>query len=327
MTWRVWARITGPKLPAEAVWIGAARVGPAPGEYRPPSPVQLNVKWADGEQSEYTTTSPRVAVTSDCWIIVEGVEARDNWAAISQVEEREIPAVVAALSAGRPEGAYRVELVGADNGAEGFGVSPTVSTTALPKSNLGSYEVIEAKTRMALLLDHPSLTTAAELLYRGIRYSDMVAGPLSSAAAILAFYQVVESLATLIPWTPAEDYEVQRAQVVKVLRDKLARLGAVKKQAAAIEEARNNLARLDARFGSLRIEHAAETFGINEAWIIRARELGKLRNRSLGHAARLPSVAVLAEWDRVDGTEPFSAYGLASVMLAAEFAHLSIPPT
>lgn len=328
MSWRVWARITGPSLPATPLRLGNSVVGPAPTGYRPPNvPPPLSLAWPENEFNYFTATAPQLIVSSHCWIIVEGVGGVNEDAAKIWVEENEIPAIVAALSAGQGGQAYRVQIVGADNGNDGYAVSPVIATVGQPNAELEPAELQHAKERVTLTLANKTLATATKLFYRGLRYEDLTAGALSMAASTLAFYQTIEACAKLVAWAPAEDYDKQRAEVVARLRKALGAHTATKKQASAVRTANTALDRLDARFVSLRIEHAARVLDLGAEWVNRERELGKLRNNRLGHPSELPAISELAGWTRTDVDQSLSAYGLASTMLAASFRYLSVSAT
>jgi hypothetical protein len=326
MVWRVWARIAGPRLPLSDVRIGRAMIGPGPKGYRPPGETVPSLSWAEEDLNFYSAVAPRMSVTSDCWIVIEGVVAADSWQAIAAVEEADVPLIVTALSAGSSENAYRVEMVGADDGADGYGISPVVATLANDKVGLTDAEIANTKARVTVLTNNRDLKTASGLLYRGLRYSDFSAGPISMAASILAFYQVIEACARLVPWVPADDYDEQRAVILATLRHQLDAKALVKKQADAVTTASNGLSRLDARFSSLRIEHAASELGLSQEWISRQRDLGKFRNSRLGHASELPSATQMSGWV-ANVAEPASAYALASTMLAASIEYIKIRQT
>jgi hypothetical protein len=316
MVWRVWARITGPRLPFSRVKIGRAWVGPiADGSYRPSGPTPPTLSWSGADYNYFSATAPQISVVSDCWIVVEGVDASDNFRAMRAVEAADIPLIVAALSAGSSGTAYRVQMVGADDGRDGLSDSPTVTTSASEKDELPETEIDKAKKRVAVLDDNKDLRTAATVFYRGLRYADFVAGPITSAASVLAFYQVLEACARVVPWTPAPDYDKQRAAILHTLRDQLASKSLVNKQATAVSQANDKLSRLDAKYMSLRIEHAANELALGKGWIERERDLGKFRNSRLGHASELPPDEQLSEWVNVNVAEPLSAYALASAML------------
>lgn len=319
MEWRVFGRITGPHLPVSRVQIGKATVGPLPTNgYRPPEPIELRVSIPDAASS-FVTSAPTIKVKSDCWIIVERVNAARADHAMEQARVEDMAMVIAALSAGSQDVAYRVEVVGADDGTEGQTFGATSSSTEFLRAELTPAEVTVARSRMALMAGQKDLAVAAKQFDRGLRLSDMTAGELTTSGAILAFFQVLEACSRLVTGTQPEDYDEQRAVIVATLRKALDAKALVKKQADAVEKASGALARLDAKHMSLRIEHAANELGLDQHWIERERELGKFRNSRLGHASTPATLPQMAEWARLDVAEPLSAYGLASTMLAAAF--------
>lgn len=321
MEFRVWTRVTGVNLPFKPFRVGASQVGPVSGGYRPPGYTAPSLSLDSAEQSYFVGTSPRLEVVSDCWILTEGVQAADSWSAMLQVEENELPAILAALSCGREEPTYRVEVVGADDGSNGYGNSPLVSTAFFPNEDLDPDGVEQVKDRVNLTIAHPKLKLAVSLLHRGVKYGDMNAGSLSASASILAMYQVIETLAEIVPWAPAPDHEDKRRQVVVELQRKLDRLTSTSKQVSAIESARDQLRRLDAKFIGLRVTHTAEVLGLGKDWTTRQVALAKLRNTKLGHPAENLPLSILDEWSKLDAKPPLSAYGLASTMLAAAYLH------
>ena len=319
MNWRVWGRITGPHLPVSRVQIGRATVGPLPvSSYRPPEPVALNVSIPDAISS-FVTFAPTIKVESECWILVEGVVASRADYAMERARAEDIAMVVAALSAGSKEAAYRVQVVSADDGTTGQTLSATSSSTEFLRAELTAAELVTARSRMALMEDREDLAVAARQFDRGLRLSDLTAGELTTSAAILAFFQVLEACSRLVPWSRPDDYDDQRAAILATLRNELDAKALIKKKAGAVDKASNALARLDAKYMSLRIEHGAKELGLDQHWIERERELGRFRNSRLGHASNPATLLQMAEWARLDLAEPLIAHGLASTMLAAAF--------
>lgn len=319
-TWRVWARITGPQLPLADVRIGNAILGPGPAGYRPPAPPTAPTLNMVADATFFVATAPTMRVVSDCWVVVADVQAARSDEAIRKASAEEILPLVAALSAGETKNPYRVQTWGVDDGKQGSSLGDPAKTTAFHKEDLDPAKLAEVRARVTLLHTNTRLAVASEVFCRGVQYSDFVAGPPTAASAILAYYQVLEACAGVVPWVQPPDYDNKNAAIAAKLKAALESKTLSKKKAAAIRAASGELDRLDAKYVSLRIEHAAAIFGLEKRWIERSRELGKFRNNKLGHANSLPLPRELSEWED-DGKEG-SAYALASIMLAAAFKYI-----
>lgn len=317
----MWARITGPALPASQVQIGRALVGPVSGTYRPPEPPPPPVSGPSGS-TFFVARGAELEVTSECWAIVHGVEADSDDRAIAHVADEVIPNLLAALSAGYTAYPYRIELVGADNGVEGFGYSAVSSMAFFDAMELSAQRAAEADARSRVISGHPDLALAADLLARGLQYLDLGAVRLSHAAAVLSFYQVLEACSRIVPWDRPETFDADCSRVIRELESALKAKKTRQKRVTAVKHAAVALDRLDAKYTSLRTEHAAATFGLSRDWVDRARALGKFRNTHLGHANELPSWEQLQEWTRVEAEATTSAFAIASTMLGAAIIHV-----
>lgn len=323
--WRVWARITGPALPTSPVQIGRALVGPVSGKYRPPEPPPPPVNGPVGS-TYFVARGAELEVTSECWVLVHGVEADRDDRAIEQVADGVIPNLLAALSAGYAEYPYRIEMVGADNGVEGFGYSAVSSMAFFDVAELSPQRAAEADARSRAISGHPDLVLAADLLARGLQYLDLGAVRLSHAAAVLSFYQVLEACSRVVPWDRPDTFDGDCNRVISELESALKAKKTRQKRVTAVKHAAVALDRLDAKYTSLRIEHAANTFGLGKGWLNRARALGKFRNAHLGHANELPSWEQLQEWTRVEAEATTSAFAIASSMLAGAIIYVQGSP-
>ena len=256
----------------------------------------------------------RVSVHSDCWLIAE-IDASDDDHAHRKAEAEVIPYVVSALSAGVEDGPYRAEVISVRLAGEEFRYSPVAMAYTFEVREITDAEVADAHTRFAGLTSHPNLNDAVAAFYRGINFLDHVSDQ-TTAMAILAFYQTLESASMVVPWSEPSDYDEQREAILSVAKTALNSSKGVRKRAGAIETAHLALSRLAVKFTSLRIAHAAEAFGLSPDWIIRAKQLGKFRNQHLGHGAPPPSKADLAEWAPGSPSRE-SAYAVAANFIAA----------
>lgn len=316
-TWRAWGRLVNGELPDQSVKIGRAIVGPWPIKARPPAaPTGLKAQFPEG-MPHFWTTAPAVHVESECWIVVDGINAGSYDAAVEEFVEREVPIVIAALSAGRAGLRPRFEFVGADDGQEPYVFSSVVGTAAFDPVSVPTAErLAELDARARAIASNDHLRVAAETYQRSIRNFDLTDGALSIAAAMLTAYQVLEACARIATVAPASDLIERQAEVVLRLKKMLSAKTMPAKQVAAIRDAAEALSRLELRFASLRIEYAAAEFGLGAEWIKSARALGKIRNSKLAHAGQLPTLRELSEWTVGGQPGPQGAISVASEMLS-----------
>ncbi len=296
-------------------------VGPGPAGYRPVGPPSGPQLKPVADSTYFTAASPALRVVSDCWVIVPGVRATRSDLAIRKAVAEEIVPLIAALSAGERRNPHRVQVWGVDDGKQGSSFSEAVKIAYYAKEDLPAEKLAVAQARVASLHKNSKLAVASEIFYRGVEYSDFAAGPLTSASSILAFYQVLEACADVVPWMTPADYDEKSAAIAATLKKTLEGKALAKKKAKAIRASNDALNRLDAKYTSLRIEHTASTFGLEKHWIERSRELGKFRNSRLSHPSALPSPSEMNEWEAQNNE--WSAYALASTILAAAFHYVA----
>ena len=315
-TWSVYGKITGPALPTSQVRIGDAIVGPPSAGFSVPDPGALNLEW-HGDVTSYAAHGPRMEIRTDCWVLFENLSLPTMEAAIEHVESVAVPRLVGALSHRSLGAPYRISIVGAGDGEHNYSDGAIIHSAFYEKTALSTEWVTYAHFRAACIGSNDHLSLASELFHRGIRCQDLAAGRLTLAASVLAFYQVLEACARIPPWTPPLSYEQDRARILTTAKANLNRKSTPAKQATTIQTAAVELNRLDNRYGDHRILHAAEHYGLDKAWRSRARDLGKLRNRSLGHASKLASTEDLRRWEVANEQSSESAAAVAATILDA----------
>lgn len=322
-SWRAWARIAGHELPTTTVTLGRALVGPWPLSEKPPEAptgLRANIEGA----VHINMHPPEMKVASECWVIVQGISANGYDEAVGQFMHRDIPPIVAALTAGRPGHPYRVQLVGADDGNEPYVYSaPLGIANFSPVTNLAADRLKEVKDRLATIEGDEHLRLAAELFDRGIRYTDMMAGKSTEASAILAYHQVLEACSRIVAFTPGPDHEDKQAALVRQLTAQLQNRTKTNKLVAEIRKFGNALDRLDNRSLSERIENAAKEFSLDQDWFPKAKALAKRRNSRIGHARSLHSDNGISLGLAEDTGDTDLAHEVASTMLDHAIRYVS----
>jgi hypothetical protein len=318
--WQAWGKIVGPRLPETTLVVGNITIGPLPpGNY--PSTLPLADPKPQTDLPYFVATAPRMHVTSPCWLIVHGIEADSSDAAARIAQTEAIPVITGLLSAGNTEQPYRVQFFGVQDeplqhGADSFSdIQSLVLFETTPLSLSDANDILVTARNVVTANEH--LLSATHAFSRGVTQSDNGGSAQPLAASVLAFYQVLEACAQVVPWEPAPDLEEQHARIARSLRDTLNSSKATRKKRAAIGEASRSLDRLDARYTTVRVDHAAQTFNLPKSWTNRARDLAKFRNTRLGHAGRAPSIEELMSWHHGSPAVTTSAYAIASTMLGA----------
>lgn len=313
--WEAWGKLIGPALPLGPIRIGRCEIGPRSGSV-PITPVMPAIH-PSGSRPFLHVQAASLEANSECWFVVKDIQAPNPDAAYLLAESEVVPPFVAALSAYFGDHPFRVQLLGVQGPGGGYSYSTVQAFLEFEPTTLEPEDAIEALGAWQDAFagcDH--LRSAANSLARGISLFDLAGGANTTASAVLAFYQTIESCSLVAPWTPPEDYDAQRTESVRILKAALDSRKTINKKVAAVETANRALLRLDAKYASLRIEHAARSFDLPAEWVRRTRELAKLRNSRLGHGAPSLSAADLTTWEH--GTySSESAYGLATRMLAA----------
>ena len=126
---------------------------------------------------------------------------------------------------------------------------------------------------------------------------------------------MIEAIARSVPCEPPTDLERQQSAALKTLMAVLDSDKALRKKVRAVSEAQDRLARLESVFISVRIEEAAEKFGLPPNWITGAAAFLRLRNKRLGHPGPSTSQAERAPF--FEQHSDSSAFGLARGILDA----------
>ncbi|MDR2723143.1 MAG: hypothetical protein LBB54_05410 [Cellulomonadaceae bacterium] len=249
--------------------------------------------------------------------MVDGIDAQDYDSAIRQFSQRDIPPIVVALSTASSHPPVRVEIVGADDYNEPFVWSPIMAVTMYsPIIDVTDERSADLARKVAIIDSNENLRTAAEVFRRSIIYSDMTADSLSASSAILSAYQVLELCARIIQMEKPENYDEKVSEISRKLQARLSAKTSMTKRAAAIKSAAQALDQLEGKHISLRIECAAEVFGLDKNWIERERRLGKIRNSRIAHPGATPSIFELGmALGADDKSADYEAISIASEML------------
>lgn len=238
--------------------------------------------------------------------------------ALRRASEVELPLLLAALSLDE-EQPYRIYPAFAIDGPEL--VSRNLGVFAFWDDEGFGEDRIEA-TRMVLTALGANATgaRAARHLAHGFVLHDMEPSIEVLSSALLSYFKVIEGIAGSTEIPVPQDADEQRAAIVTSLREKLDRQSLLKKQVAAINQARDALQRIDAKFLDLKIRATGRFYGLGEAWIERSGALLKFRNKKLGHSGSTPpSLEELEVWlDRGPSGAPALAKTLLSAHISAE---------
>ncbi len=320
--WRVWGRVAGPELPQANTQVGDITLGPAAGIAKPPDhPVKMNTPRTEGHAS-YSQAASLLEVSSPCFLWVDDIAAESSDAAIEKVATEHAPMLAAALSGGHAGPSYRIQVFGAQNRMNGYSFAALMQFAFWDDSPITSERLFDVALDYETIQGNPHARKAATLLARGTALADAGSDVSTVTASLLAFYQVLETLAMAIPPTTAADYADQQAQIVAKLSKTLQAKDKVSKRVAAVRDATVALDRLDAKYASLRIANAADALGLTTEWTNRATELGKLRNTKLGHSGASVELRALKPWLDDNDSNKISAPRLAKSMLEAFVAHL-----
>lgn len=319
--WRVWGRVLGPALPKERVRFGNVVIGPKPKGVNIPKPSAPTLT-AETDVNYRTSTAPQLHIESDCWLMVDGIEANSADEAIAYAATAEVPSLMVALSHQDLVHPYITEIVGADDGATTVGDSAIVSIQQFAKDELPIEWVEFASSRKQIIESNPQLLSASNRYYAGLTYEIMTAGPLVQASSLLAYFQVLEACSIIPPWSKPDSFEEDRAKILSQVTFELGTKTNDNKRAQAVQSAVNKLNQLENKYLSLRIKHAADAFGLGKAWVNRAQEFGKLRNQRLGHAGSPPTEEIMRSWIGSNNTKQ-TASELAREMIDAAVSYVA----
>lgn len=317
--WVVLAQIAGPKLPRTRIEIGGITLGPrAPEDGVAPTITNPSVN-GNGSYSQFFVTEADLSIVSECYARIP-VMARGAMEAARIGRELALPQLAAALSLGHSGVPHRIKFLGLED-ARGT----TVGLVHVAASFYNDEILSEAdrnyadETYKAISRD-PILSRASILLWRGLTLEDAGGDVTTKAASLMAYYQVVETCANAVPWIPPQDLEMRRADILRILEQKLSRASQAKTKAAAVEQAAGSLRRLKFISISAKMEHAAAVLNLPPEWKIAMKALHKLRNSRLGHAEELPRHEELDPWftTREEGR---GAYWVGQTIVEALMAH------
>lgn len=241
-----------------------------------------------GPPEHLSVRAPDILLRSR-WTIFFRVTAADAEDACAQVQGTYLPPVLAALSSVAGAAAINLVRVAEEDARGQLTNSQTPYSLSLRTRPFDPGSVTPAETeRLQALaqraLMHSPALRAARLYGEARRLDELSAGlaPLQ-AAALLAYYKVVESAAeTAVKQNPASSPDEQCA-VVDRLRDRLNRPGAAKAKASQIVNAATDLRRLQGAHLSQKVARAGAILGVSAEDLAAASRLGKLRNTTLSH--------------------------------------------
>lgn len=314
-TWRVWGRVAGPELPVVTLNLEDIAIGPLPPGLDLPE--LLETPQVDIGQPFYFHAAPAfVRVTSECYVRIN-VAAESAFAAIDKARATHVPLLQAALSLRQPGGLYRVQLVAAENELDRQMAGGPFQFGFFDVAPMSPASTRRFEENYRAALGDPDVRRPLLMFGRAIALSEMGTDPALQAASLLAFFQVLELVAGKVAWAPPADQEEQREVLVKELQVELVNPNSsTQKKVTAVRRTEAALGRLELRYTSLRIEHAARMLGLGPDWLEPAQRLSRLRNTALGHVSSATETNGLGPW--FDQDPPgYNATTLVRAMLDA----------
>jgi hypothetical protein len=317
--WNIWAKVVGPKLPTGIINVGNIKIGPIQDpDYAQRIP-QPHVN-PNEDQLYLRVRTSSAEIKSDCWVLIKDVEAPDPDSAYADAEREYVPLVVASLSATVGSHPYHVEVLeiqGTNANQERFHYSDEVVLAPYDRVPLDREVLALALGRWRHLYeDEGHLRNAAFALARGIRTLAMSPAREGTSASLLAYFQVIEACSNLVRWEAPPELSVSQEAVLKSLQQVMTTNRPIARKASAVHQASVDLKRLTNSFLDLRIQNAAERFGLDSNWLSDVREFKKTRDQVLSHAQRSINQQELNRWAYpAEGRR--SAYELARTMLTA----------
>ncbi|MCJ1686202.1 hypothetical protein [Rathayibacter sp. VKM Ac-2927] len=316
--YRVWGRVAGHHLPQQNVKIGHIGLGPGTGLRT----VGLRVENMDATFSDYSAAngpSLSLNVQSPCFMWVD-VEADTARAAQHLVAANEMPLLVSILSMRSPGSGYWAEITGSFdtvNGTNGELSGPVSIFARYPESPM-TFEALTTHAQdFATIAAHPPLAVASKLLARGFRLASYGGHVFEQSAALLAYFQVLEACARIVPRdveNSTADAQIQAALLT--LRRKLAVGAKQHRQVEDVRTATKAFNRAELRFVSDQIDNAAQVLGLPSEWKVRAHALTALRNKRLSHPGGEATEAELLPWFP-SPSAPSGAFEVARAILVA----------
>lgn len=284
----VWGYVAATKLPAEA------QIGHAHIKRHDSLPEGIPTRGAHiehpaaGPPEHLSGRAPDVLLRSR-WTIFFRVMAADAEGAYAQVVTTYLPPVLAALSSVVGAAAINLVRVAEEDARGQLANSQTPYSLSLRTQSFDSGSVTPAETERLqalarLALTHSPALRAARLYSDARRLDELSAGlaPLQ-AAALLAYYKVVESVAETAVKQSPEPAPDEQSAVVDRLRDRLNRPGSARAKASQILNGATDLRRLQGAHLSQKVARAGSVLGVSAEDLASAGRLGKLRNTRLSH--------------------------------------------
>lgn len=159
----------------------------------------------------YSSVPAMLRVKSPCYMRAN-VLASDAWKAIDKAYAHHVPLVQAALSLRQANIPYHIQLIAAENGVHAemaHGVGQFAFFEDVP---MDAHDVVRVEENAKVLTLNPKARHASFLLARGLSLSGMGTDPALTAAALLAYHQVLEAVASAVPWTPPTDRQQQQTK-------------------------------------------------------------------------------------------------------------------
>jgi hypothetical protein len=297
----VWARVAGPILPRTLTSFGPLLLGPADENELPILISNMPTESTAYSHFEQEESHPRVS--GESWMRVP-VEASSAGEAQDLVKSTWAPFLAAALTLANRGFAYRIEVIGtwSEEGRE---------------SDMDAVSAGRTLEYLNIFTETTGIEVAAQLLMKGQFFHDSGPNPLLQSASLLAYYQCIEKIASLIPVTSDDTADEQRAGVIRTLKSALDNKSLLKKQLSAVEVASNGLNRINYKYASLAIERAGRALGMSDQWLQDVSKLGRLRNERLGHARSVAASSDLSPWFESSTRREGLAFELAADFLEA----------
>ncbi len=151
---------------------------------------------------------------------------------------------------------------------------------------------VQSANAITRAIEADSKLLSASQAYHEAHYLEITSGGLdvALAAALLRYFHVIEVVAVTVPASPGPDVDKRLEEVLTRLRKGLTAKGTFRNQAAKVRNSARDLDRLDQRYLTLRIEHAAEVLKLDGESIGASLALAKLRNTELSHPGTAPAL-------------------------------------
>lgn len=314
--WRVCGRIAGQNLPNAVIRVGSVNVGPLPSGVTGVGKPDINSIRPDAH-TYFFAKSGVIDVASECHFWVDRY-ARTPEEAIEWVEQNEVPLLHTVFTLLDQSTPCQVEIVWTTDGERKFGHFSSSSRFAFwdpqPLTEANARKLDSLYRRLTI---NSIAGSAARTLSKAIQQEATSGGKSAEQeSAILLYYKVIEQIATSITVEPPSDREEKQQAILQRLSKVMSSTKALKKKVSAVHDAQRKLSVLDTKYTALRIQAAADALGLSNEWKKVATQLGKARNRKLGHPGAEMSASERRAW--LENKRPdYSAFHLARDMLSA----------